>query len=90
MLRALAQRNKPSLIIIQHVSSLKTGVLQEGMVRSLQQVWGNIDSKREQVVDARSAGRWEGSEPEPRPDLPSGHIPGSLNLPFPDVLQDGR
>ena len=35
-----------------------------------------------QVVDARSDKRYHGTAPEPRPDLPSGHMKGSLNLPF--------
>lgn len=39
-----------------------------------------------QILDARSHGRWEGSEPEPRPGLSSGHIPGSLSVPVPDLL----
>ena len=59
-------------------------------MRSLRQVWDNLASRQEQVVDARSLGRFKGVEPEPRPGLPSGHIPGSLSLPFPNVLQDGR
>lgn len=43
------------------------------------------------VVDARSAARFEGREPEPRPGLRSGHIPGSVNLPFTEVYgEDGR
>ncbi|HKV45588.1 MAG TPA: 3-mercaptopyruvate sulfurtransferase [bacterium] len=36
----------------------------------------------EQVVDARSSGRFVGTEPEPRPGVRSGHIPGSFNLPY--------
>jgi hypothetical protein len=43
-----------------------------------------------QVMDARPAGRWRGEAPEPRPGLPSGHIPRSKNLPFLDVLEEGR
>lgn len=39
------------------------------------------------ILDARSQGRFEGTAPEPRADLRSGHIPGSLNLPF-DRLTD--
>ena len=39
-----------------------------------------------QVLDARSKGRWAGSEPEPRPGLSSGHIPGSINVPFTELL----
>lgn len=42
----------------------------------------NIDAKTYQVLDARGLGRFQGTEPEPRPGLRSGHIPGSLNLPF--------
>ena len=51
-------------------------------VRSLAAVQANIQSGAEQLVDTRSAGRFAGVEPEPRPGLRSGHIPGSLNLPF--------
>jgi thiosulfate/3-mercaptopyruvate sulfurtransferase len=43
-----------------------------------------------QVVDARSAERFSGKAPEPRPGLRSGHMPGSFNVPFGSVLQDGR
>ena len=43
-----------------------------------------------QVVDARSAERFAGKAPEPRPGLRSGHMPGSFNVPFGGVLQDGR
>ena len=42
----------------------------------------NIDAPRFQTLDARGQGRFEGTEPEPRPGLRSGHIPGSMNLPF--------
>lgn len=43
------------------------------------------------VVDARSAGRFAGTAPEPRPGLPSGHMPGARNLPFDRLLDaDGR
>jgi thiosulfate/3-mercaptopyruvate sulfurtransferase len=43
-----------------------------------------------QVVDARSAARFAGEEPEPRPGVRPGHIPGSLNLPHRDLVVDGR
>ena len=43
-----------------------------------------------QVVDARSAGRFNGTAPEPRPGLKSGHMPGALNLPYDTLLEDGR
>ena len=41
------------------------------------------------VVDARGKARFEGSEPEPRPGMAGGHIPGSRNLPF-GMLYDER
>lgn len=37
----------------------------------------NITTRREQVMDARSGGRFVGTEPEPRPGLRGGHIPGA-------------
>jgi thiosulfate/3-mercaptopyruvate sulfurtransferase len=56
------------------------------MVRDKEQVRANIASKREQLVDARSAARFQGAEPEPWPGRRSGHIPGSFNLPYTDLL----
>ena len=41
------------------------------------------------VLDARGQSRFEGSEPEPREGLRSGHIPSSKNLPFTDLIVDG-
>ncbi|KAH8927455.1 Rhodanese-like protein [Atractiella rhizophila] len=38
------------------------------------------------VLDARAKGRFDGTAPEPRPNLSSGHIPNSINLPFTDLL----
>ncbi len=43
-----------------------------------------------QVVDARSAGRFAGSEPEPRAGLRSGHMPGAFNVPFAEIVETGR
>jgi len=42
------------------------------------------------VMDARSEGRFNGVEPEPRPGLRLGHIPHSVNIPFTSVLEDGK
>lgn len=42
-----------------------------------------------QIVDARSPGRYRGDEPEPRPGLRGGHIPGSCNLPYTRLLDAG-
>lgn len=61
---------------------------QPHLVRSFAQMIANLESAQEQVVDARSAGRFSGTEPEPRPGLRSGSMPGSLNLPFNALLRD--
>jgi thiosulfate/3-mercaptopyruvate sulfurtransferase len=42
-----------------------------------------------QILDARSAARFRGEVPEPRPGLRSGHIPGSGNLPWRDIVAEG-
>lgn len=52
------------------------------LLRELDQMRANLTRGREQVVDARSPGRFHGQEPEPRPGLRAGHIPGSANLPY--------
>lgn len=56
------------------------------MVRNFEQIQANVTSGAEQVLDARSRGRFEGTDPEPRPGLAGGHIPGSINVPFSDLL----
>jgi thiosulfate/3-mercaptopyruvate sulfurtransferase len=59
---------------------------QPGLVRSFAQVKSNVASRAEQVLDARSPGRFKGVDGEPRPGLQSGHIPGSLNLPSTEIV----
>ncbi|KAI9715252.1 MAG: hypothetical protein M1812_006063 [Candelaria pacifica] len=48
--------------------------------------YGKEGAEGVQVLDARSAGRFMGTEPEPRPGVSSGHIPGSINIPVPELL----
>jgi thiosulfate/3-mercaptopyruvate sulfurtransferase len=55
------------------------------LVRELDDLKRNIASGREQVVDARSPGRFHGRDPEPRAGLRGGHIPGSKNVPFAEM-----
>ena len=50
-------------------------------VRGLAQMKDNLKTRAEQVVDARSSARFRGEEPEKRPGVQPGHIPGSLSLP---------
>jgi thiosulfate/3-mercaptopyruvate sulfurtransferase len=56
-------------------------------VRTLEQVRANLSTHDEQVLDARSRGRFTGADPEPRPGLRGGHIPGSLNLPSDELYR---
>ncbi|HEY1858282.1 3-mercaptopyruvate sulfurtransferase [Acidocella sp.] len=60
------------------------------LVRSLDQMKANLQNHAELVLDARAAGRFDGSVPEPRPGMRSGHIPGAKSLPFTELLQDGK
>ena len=59
----------------------------EAQVRDKVQMLANIASEAEQVIDARGAGRFTGEVPETRPGLASGHIPGSLNVPYTGLYQ---
>lgn len=56
------------------------------LLRETDQVLANLERPREQIVDTRSAERFYGKMPEARPGLRAGHIPGSINLPYPDLL----
>ena len=59
------------------------------LVRDKEAIRANIAAAREQVVDARSAGRFDGTAEETWPGRRRGHIPGSRNLPF-DHVTDPR
>ncbi len=55
-----------------------------------QQVLNNITTKQRQIVDARSADRFYGRAPEPRPGLRGGHIPESKNVPWDLLVTNGQ
>lgn len=57
-----------------------------GAVRSKADMFANVASGAEQVVDARGAARFTGEVAEPRPGMARGHIPRSRNLPFGQVM----
>jgi thiosulfate/3-mercaptopyruvate sulfurtransferase len=60
--------------------------LNRDAVRDLPAMQQNLQHRTEQVVDLRPAGRFRGEEPEPRPGVRAGHLPGSINLPFTDLV----
>ena len=49
-----------------------------------------LNGKDIQVVDARPAGRFAGRDPEPRPGLRPGHMPGAFNVPSSELVENGR
>ena len=50
----------------------------------------SLTNKTAQVVDARAAARFRGDAPEPRPGVRAGHMPGARNVPFGDLIENGR
>ena len=63
-----------------------TATYNAALYRSLEDMRANVASRVDQVADARSAGRFDGTEPEPREGMRSGHIPGSHNLPYGELV----
>ena len=63
--------------------------LEDKFVASIDEVREALENGSAQVVDARPAERFRGAVPEPRPGVKSGRIPGSLNLPFVDIIEHG-
>ncbi|WDR02680.1 3-mercaptopyruvate sulfurtransferase [Devosia algicola] len=60
------------------------------LVRSFEQMLANAQSGDEQIIDARAGDRFRGEMAEPRAGLASGHILGSLSLPFTNLIVNGR
>jgi len=58
-------------------------------VRSIAQMRDNLETRARKVLDARPAGRFAGTEPEPRAGIRSGHIPGSGNVPVGLLTENG-
>jgi thiosulfate/3-mercaptopyruvate sulfurtransferase len=61
-----------------------------GAVATLSDVRMALTDRSAQLVDARSAERFSGKAPEPRPGLRAGHMPGSFNVPFAKLVTNGR
>jgi len=61
---------------------------QNHMVKDVTQVAAASKLGDYEIIDARSAARFRGDAPEPRPGLRAGHIPGSKNVPYTSLLND--
>ncbi len=59
-------------------------------VASLAEMRRIVETKSSQIADARSPGRFAGTDPEPRPGLRSGHMPGARNVPAPSLSENGE
>lgn len=60
--------------------------LDPSFIKTHEDILENLDARRFQVVDARAAGRFQGTQPEPRDGIEPGHIPGSVNIPFTEFM----
>lgn len=65
-------------------------VMDTGAVAMVGDVQTAINAGDVQIIDARSARRFAGTEPEPRKGLRGGHMPGARNLPYTDIIENGR
>ena len=63
-----------------------TARLDRKAIRDLTALQSNLSTRQELVVDLRPAGRFAGRDPEPRAGIRSGHLPGSLNLPYGELV----
>ena len=59
---------------------------QHALVKDVTQVAHAAKLGEAEIIDARSAARFKGEAPEPRPGLRAGHIPGSKNVPYASLL----
>jgi thiosulfate/3-mercaptopyruvate sulfurtransferase len=64
--------------------------LQPEFIKNKEQILENIKTKEAVLMDARSQDRFYATHEEPRAGLRSGHIPGSINVPFTELQKDGK
>lgn len=64
--------------------------MDKDLVRNMQDMLRQIEGRKGVIIDARSKGRFDGTSPEPRPGLLSGHMPSAFNLPSSVLVESGR
>lgn len=73
-----------------HKAGNFTSSFNEKAVKHFSEIENNLSKQDCLLVDARSAGRFDGTAPEPREGIISGSIPNSINIPFQEVLENGK
>ena len=85
-----AWKSKDYPVEQKHLINLSKGdfksFYQPDKIKFTKDVLENIKNKESIVLDARSKGRFYATEPEPRNDIRGGHIPGSVSLPYSEIL----
>jgi thiosulfate/3-mercaptopyruvate sulfurtransferase len=85
-----AWKSKDYPVDQKHLINLNKGdfksFYQPDKIKFTKDVLENIKNKESIVLDARSKGRFYAIEPEPRNDIRGGHIPGSVSLPYSEIL----
>jgi len=79
--------------LVQRMHTTFAAHLHSEAVKDFSQIQQMIASRVQtppQILDARSAARFSGSAPEPRPGISSGHMPGATNIPYTELTEDGR
>ena len=84
------ERRPTSKKIIYIEKSKYVAIENTSLVLNKDEVNRNIESKKFQLIDARGEQRFLGLQPEPRKELRSGNIKGSINLPFQKLLEKDR
>jgi thiosulfate/3-mercaptopyruvate sulfurtransferase len=64
--------------------------LNTALIAGVSDVQRALMDRSAQVVDARPANRFRGEAPEPRPGVRGGHMPGALNVPVTELIENGR
>ena len=72
--------------VIKPQKSTFNAKFQHKMVKSYEDTTQNLKDNAYQMMDARGPGRFNGTEPEPRPDVAPGHINGSKNVPHQSIV----
>ena len=63
---------------------------QSEKIKTTLAVFKTLELAKSAIIDARSNGRFYGTELEPRKGVKSGHIPNSISIPFEEVLREGK